>query len=802
MCCNGFSAPAGATLAQDTSEVSGINVSESVIAMPLPDGYWCQAFLYSKDAEYPDIIAYGLGFQDKPATIRMFINPRNINDGRTSGWKLAELAVLDFPVAMTYADLTGDGFNDIIICDRYGPNMSNLWDAETNDGGRIIWLENPGDRSAVPYWKQHKIGNSTGMHRVTVGHFTTNNCIQVMGLPILSRSLDKDDEIIPPAPILVFTPDKGSPTECWKKEVAFPSQFRLIHHCRVLPGVNDGLDLALVAGREGIIALWFDQKKQRWCHNVIGEGLGKTPDNPYWGSGSVDICRIKDDKVGYIATCEAFHGNVVSVYIKGEDAPKGARSLMSGKWTRHKVDDFGPLNDENTGTIHHVHSVELDNSFTASSFGIACMGAPVCKAENQGVYVYTPSDLVKGKFNKQKISHKSAAILAVDAFTAPGAVEIASISYYVPGYHTGLDPPDVRIESLRKFGTDTRIYATKLDHEVLLRIPRPSVLGAGVIELLPMWKLAGKMITLVVLAPCVLYPIESGSDAKVIYGEITVTNNSTGQTTLRGIAPTAKNTRGPILSGIVTAGHKGAVFIHVQPIYGESQGPFSSMSLVGSENALPNAPGISADARMTQLPFIKVDRLAWATSRLWNDFEFYNAIGFHVFFNDDVMEKVVHIQAWTLGIGETARFRLSFQLWGLNTMLNVSGSDNHSDKSFCEIHYCLSNGGGTGGMRYFEDSYIDPIDTGLELTKEYVEKNSTLIVVKDLHEHGPLWKIMPGKQTMPKLRNNGTVDYPWHAWLASQFGHYKLPIVPPLDESKQKYDIWMAFEFPLEAFQT
>lgn len=27
--------------------------------------------------------------------------------------------------------------------------------------------------------------------------------------------------------------------------------------------------------------------------------------------------------------------------------------------------------------------------------------------------------------------------------------------------------------------------------------------------------------------------------------------------------------------------------------------------------------------------------------------------GFYVYFNDDSMEELVHIQAWTLGIGET-----------------------------------------------------------------------------------------------------------------------------------------------------
>lgn len=94
--------------------------------------------------------------------------------------------------------------------------------------------------------------------------------------------------------------------------------------------------------------------------------------------------------------------------------------------------------------------------------------------------------------------------------------------------------------------------------------------------------------------------------------------------------------------------------------------------------------------------------------------------------------------------------------------------------------------------RYFADDYTDPIDTKAELTKDYVEKNSTLLAVPSMYEHGPLWKIQPGTKATPKLRENGTVDYPWHAWLASRFGEYKLPIVPPLKEGTQKFDLWLA----------
>jgi hypothetical protein len=46
---------------------------------------------------------------------------------------------------------------------------------------------------------------------------------------------------------------------------------------------------------------------------------------------------------------------------------------------------------------------------------------------------------------------------------------------------------------------------------------------------------------------------------------------------------------------------------------------------------------------------------------VWNDFEFYNLVGFYVYFNDS-MDEVVHIQAWTLGIGETVRNFLGLKM--------------------------------------------------------------------------------------------------------------------------------------------
>jgi hypothetical protein len=304
---------------------------------------------------------------------------------------------------------------------------------------------------------------------------------------------------------------------------------------------------------------------------------------------------------------------------------------------------------------------------------------------------------------------------------------------------------------------------------------------------------AGKRLSLIVIPPHGSVQLSAGRDAvKVIYGSVKLT--SKGVDFVRGIAPPAKVAESTGLSadGIVTANENGAIVLRVEVLEDKLQGPFRIMSEVAIANVFPNDTNVEPAVREMNFPFLKVDTLPWASSGLFNDFEFYNMTGFHLYFNDDSLEEICHMQAWTLGIGETARFH------------------NHSDKSFCEIHYCLSNGGDNsgekGGMRYFPDSYPQNPEAELhiqqnELEKTFVTSNSTLLEVPTMFEHGPLWMIQPGTKATPQLRPNDTVNYPWHAWLSSRFGDFPIPIVPPLPANEQAYDVWLAFEFPPSAFQ-
>lgn len=73
---------------------------------------------------------------------------------------------IKMPVGADFADVSGNGHPDVIVCyDLYGP-IGTIHDANT-EGGKIDWLENPGtpdkDESR---WKRHYVGRATGMHRL------------------------------------------------------------------------------------------------------------------------------------------------------------------------------------------------------------------------------------------------------------------------------------------------------------------------------------------------------------------------------------------------------------------------------------------------------------------------------------------------------------------------------------------------------------------------------------------------------------------------------------------------------------
>ncbi|CAF1088477.1 unnamed protein product [Didymodactylos carnosus] len=125
----------------------------------LKDGYWIEAF--QADDETPiGFVAYGLSDRE----ISFYPN------SWTTTEKVEPIRIqkLINPIAMDQADITGNGFKDIIICFDYGRTITDF----NPDGGHIVWLENPGQNIGTEPWEQHYVGRSPTVHRLKVGHFT------------------------------------------------------------------------------------------------------------------------------------------------------------------------------------------------------------------------------------------------------------------------------------------------------------------------------------------------------------------------------------------------------------------------------------------------------------------------------------------------------------------------------------------------------------------------------------------------------------------------------------------------------
>ncbi|TFK62264.1 hypothetical protein BDN72DRAFT_890043 [Pluteus cervinus] len=715
-----------------------------------PDGYWVETFPYSTtqdESKPPHLVGYGLGTSQADSKVLLYLNPYNASvspygsSTKTLPWEKREIAELRFPVACTIADVSGNGFNDVILSDEYGPSMNDIWP----DGGRVSWFENTGDTDNA-HWKRRFIGKSPGMHRLKAGHFTRTDKVQIVAVPIVIQSSD----LTSPAPVIIYTaPDDplASPPDDdsvgWLNETPFPDSFRLVHEVFIFKREGQ-LDQIVLAGREGISLVWFDTKKG-WLTHHLGSGCPEAPPNPYWGSGSVAIAKVKDDHAGYIGSSEGFHGNIVSAYIKPPSSP--SNTLNGVDWIRVVLDDFGPLNSENTGSIHQVVCADIDGD-GVDEILVALMGSDPPSWERTGVWCYKPIDLEKGTFKKIKLSDDSAGRIAIGDFTDRGLVDYATISYSVPGY---FESPGPAVNCY----ASAPIRAQRLNDEVLFLLPNPT--EAKIVDEVEFLDVSSKKLSLVVLPPRTGFNVGTNGGVKVILGELTWTDAS-GERQSRTQATTPFGTASNIVDSelsMVKAGPDGAAFMLLKPSTTSGTPPYSDMSQLVAHNIFP--PRFPADIRDMQFPWVKVEDRPWANGR-FKDLEFYNLIGFQVKLANDSLQHVCHIQLWTAGVGVSAGFH------------------NHTGDFFCEIHSCIVNGTGQGGMSWATVA-DDKFDANNPDPSQYDS-----IIVPDMHEHGPLWRTQG--DGLPAFRRNSSIDYPWHAWLAG-------PIGPT-----QAFDVWIAFEFP------
>lgn len=403
-------------------------VSEVVDGDP-KDGYWIQAADINGDGHL-DLVASGLTLGE----VVWYENPVNGNQ-----WRKHHIASLDKPVALDCGDIAGQGRIDIAICHDYGECMFNC---RPHDG-KISWLHNPGTYGSDEKWEQRPIGDLVATHRVTLGHFSHTDGLELMGLPVVgagggAQGVDQPVQLTlydRPADVL------GAPH--WTGRVVDSTHFRVIHGVVTehFHGTADRrLHSLLLATEEGIS--WFgsgpggDWEREPLAAGVPLQNKPSDLPRPFKGSGNLAVGRIGDNPYAYIAAIEPFHGNTLVVYT-----PESNPDTLAGPWRRTTLAVLGDPDQPGLAMGHHVIAADLDGDGD-DEFLVALRGP----APWQGVW-QCKLDIKDGVITAARVdtvSTYSAARIAVGDFTGEGKLDFATTAYHTVGYYMAPNP-EIRV---------------------------------------------------------------------------------------------------------------------------------------------------------------------------------------------------------------------------------------------------------------------------------------------------------------------------------------------------------------------
>lgn len=700
--------------------------------------------------------SYGIDTGD----ISLYYNPRNephatseekavtLNDKATtpndpkSTWRRWTIAQLNTPVAMTLADVAGNGRMDIIICYHYGKT------ALTADpkGGYVVWLENPGKNAMAEGkpWTERYIGSWPAMYRLRAGYFTNSSVLQVVAAP-LSAALN---DFATPVPLLLFTrPDKIYDAVEWPREIIDDQNFLSIHeaaHVKFNSKSQEGRDSFVLASKEGITWMHYDKTPSpQWKATTIGIGVPLMEGQHYGGEGSVNVGTLPGDDVAYFLSVGPFDGGYVSAYTKKGTGP------TSTEWEHHLLDVYGTPEQQymqGGGPGHHVAVGDFDGDGVDEC--LVAMFGPSAQY-GQGVYYYKPVDLANGIFAKWKVANESAARIAVGDFTGDGRLDFATIVYNVPGYYEGSDPA-IHLycnQFARLPPTDPQVISTLWENEPLIYFPKPETIKKT--QEIPLLEIGGYRVHLVIMPPNNALPVLETQGIKVLWGQL----SDCGVASRALSVPPFEAESARVESSLLNTNAEGCVFIRFVSITNDIE------RRKWKTNAdVPVETLWKPSYEQLQVPtknFLKFKQYDTDDTRPKRDF--YNLTGFNFRFLEDKV-NLCHMQFWTAAKDTNC------------------GVHNHTGDVFLEVHISLFPGTGNGGMwRVTDGVYVDPNDPNA-VPPESFDK----LPLGKLEQHGGFWdRNCVG--TPMRRENSKSINYPWHKWQGGDEG--------------DALDIWTAFEF-------
>ena len=208
-----------------------------------------------------------------------------------------------------------DGDNDIDLA--FACNFSLR---ETNQGGHIYWLENPGVEDKL--WEKHLIDSIPTSHRVRWADLNGDGISELVNLPMLGIGSEETDSDLP-VHMVYYTLPENPKTDDWHK-VLIDSSLHLSHGINIFNWDEDPADEILTASSEGLTL--FEANKAAWSRGELTSG-NKGDGRVTRGAGEVAAGTLGNNS-RFLASIEPWHGSKVVFYIMDE----------SKQWERKVID--------------------------------------------------------------------------------------------------------------------------------------------------------------------------------------------------------------------------------------------------------------------------------------------------------------------------------------------------------------------------------------------------------------------------------------------------------------------------------
>jgi hypothetical protein len=205
-------------------------------------------------------------------------------------------------------DVDDDGDEDLAVASDF-----DLGDSD--GGGSIQWLENPGDPTITQEWAVHPIDAIPTSHRVRWADVDGDGHKDLVNLPIIGVGAAPPDYAVGVQFRAYRVPTNPS-TEAW---VPVPLDGTLsMAHGLLVAAWGEG-------ARPCLFTSSFDGIHRYQCKDgglvKIQLGAGKRGVRPAQGSSEVGIGRLGAVGTRFVATIEPWHGNEVVVYAGSDGDP-------------------------------------------------------------------------------------------------------------------------------------------------------------------------------------------------------------------------------------------------------------------------------------------------------------------------------------------------------------------------------------------------------------------------------------------------------------------------------------------------